>query len=276
MKRETYANIAVLLAFLAIPLFGVIADQPFYVTLATRMAILATAAVGLNIILGLGGLVSLGHAAFWGIGGYVAGILAHHAFESTTLLFGLPGTNQMPVIWLIAIVIGALVALLIGAISLRTSGVYLIMITLAFAQMIYYFCNSWPAYGGEDGLSIYVRNSFFSLDTSKGTVFFAICLAVLGLSLLLFTLLRGSRFGSALIAVKQNEARVEAVGIAPYRIKLVAFVMSGAVTAWAGALFADLNSFVSPSMLSWALSGDLIILIVLGGIGRTFGPLAGR
>ena len=139
-----------------------LSGEPFLVTLATKAAILGLAGVGLNLALGYGGLVSFGHAAFFGIGGYAAGILASAAQNYEPLMtwpLELAGTTSMPVIWLAAIVAAGLVALPIGALSLRTGGVHFIMITLAFAQMIYYFAISWPAYGGEDGLSIYVRNS---------------------------------------------------------------------------------------------------------------------
>ncbi|MGA1343252.1 MAG: branched-chain amino acid ABC transporter permease [Hyphomonas sp.] len=275
MTRETLISLAILLALLAIPLWATAAGETFYITLATRMAILALAAVGLNIALGLGGLVSFGHAAFFGIGGYAAGILASHAFSMEPLPFGLSGTNAMPVIWTTAIVASGVVALAIGAISLRTAGVYFIMITLAFAQMIFYFAISWPAYGGEDGLSIYVRNQFPGVNTLNGLTFFFICFTLLIASLGLFTLLRDSRFGSALQAARQNEQRLATVGIAPYGIRLAAFVISAMMTGVAGALFADLNRFVSPSMLSWHISGELIVLIILGGVGRPVGPVAG-
>lgn len=275
MTRETLISLAIVLALLAIPLWATAAGETFYITLATRMAILALAAVGLNIALGLGGLVSFGHAAFFGIGGYAAGILASHAFNMEPLPFGLSGTNAMPVIWIVAIVASGLVALAIGAISLRTAGVYFIMITLAFAQMIFYFAISWPAYGGEDGLSIFVRNQFPGVNTLNGLSFFFVCFTLLIASLGLFSLLRGSRFGAALQAARQNEQRLATVGIAPYRIRLAAFVISAMVTGLAGALFADLNRFVSPSMLSWHMSGELIVLIILGGVGRLAGPVAG-
>ena len=169
MTRETILNAVLALLLLALPFAANAAGEPFYVTLATRMAILALAAVGLNLALGFGGLVSFGHAAFFGIGGYAAGILAAHAFNAEPLLPGRSrrGSDQMPVIWLVAALACGLVALPIGAISLRTSGVYFIMITLAFAQMIFYFAISWPAYGGEDGLSITLRNGFPGLNTMR-------------------------------------------------------------------------------------------------------------
>ena len=275
MRRETTVNIVLLLLLPVVAFAALFLGEAFYITLATRIAILALAAVGLNIALGLGGLVSFGHAAFFGLGGYAAGVLATHAFNMEPLVFGLPGTTLMPAIWLAAIALAGLVALPIGAISLRTSGVYFIMITLAFAQMVYYFAISWPAYGGEDGLSLFVRNNFPGLNTAKPFPYFAIVYALLLAALALFQRLQGSRFGTALEAARQNPVRLAAIGISPFKIRLVAFVLSAMITGLAGALFADLNRFVSPSMLSWHMSGELIVLIILGGKGRLLGPLAG-
>jgi branched-chain amino acid transport system permease protein len=275
MSRETILNAVLALALLVVPVTASYAGEQFYVTLATRVAILALGAVGLNIALGLGGLVSFGHAAFFGIGGYAAGILAQHALSMEPIVFGLPGTKQMLVIWLVAMAASGLAALAIGAISLRTAGVYFIMITLAFAQMIYYFAISWPAYGGEDGLSIALRNSFPGVNTLRPLPFFLLCYGVLAAALAFFLMLKNARFGAALQASRQNEVRVASVGIGPYRIRLAAFIISGMVTGLAGALFADLNRFVSPSMLSWQMSGELIVLIILGGVGRLFGPVVG-
>lgn len=275
LTRESTVNLSLAALLLAAPIVANSLGQPFYVTLATRIAILALAALGLNLALGLGGLVSFGHAAFFGIGGYAAGILASHGFSGESMIFGLSGTVQMQVIWIVAACASGLVAILIGLISLRTTGVYFIMITLAFAQMIYYFAISWPAYGGEDGLSILVRNQFPGINTMKPLSFFLVSYVVLIAAIGLFALIRASRFGTALQAARQNETRVATVGIHPYRIRLVGFVISAMITALAGALYADLNRFVSPSMLSWHMSGELIVLIILGGTGRLFGPLAG-
>lgn len=278
MLTERRLNLVVLALLLGVPLWAWGAGEPFTITLATRAVIFAIAGVGLNLALGTGGLVSLGHAAFFGIGGYAMGILASHA-QSYTALFEWPfvieGTKSMPVIWLVAIVASALAALAIGALSLRTSGVYFIMITLAFGQMFYYFMISWPAYGGEDGLSIYVRNGFPGLNTLDPIQFFAITFVILLLVLWLSTRLRTSAFGLALGASRQNEARVRAVGIDPYRLHLLAFTISGAITGLAGALFADLNRFVSPTMFSWHTSGEIIVFIILGGVGRLMGPVIG-
>lgn len=278
MTRETMINAALLLGLAAVPLYAWATEEPFTITLATRVAILALAGVGLNIALGLGGLVSLGHAAFFGIGGYAMGILASHAQSYTPLMeapFLIEGSKSMPVIWLAALLASALAALLIGALSLRTSGVYFIMITLAFGQMLYFFAISWPAYGGEDGLSIYVRNGFPGLNTLDPIQFFGICFALLALALWFNARLARSPFGLALNAARQNTQRVETVGLSPFRLRLAAFVISGAITGLAGALFADLNRFVSPTMFSWQMSGEIMVFIILGGVGRLYGPVAG-
>ncbi|MFZ2099112.1 MAG: branched-chain amino acid ABC transporter permease [Oricola sp.] len=278
MLRETPVNIALVLLLATVPVAATMMGEPFIVTLATKVAILATAAVGLNIALGHGGLVSFGHSAFFGIGGYAAGILASHAQNYEALMtwpFTLQGTQQMLVIWPVALIAGGIAALAIGALSLRTSGVYFIMITLAFAQMVFYFAVSWPAYGGEDGLPIYVRNAFPGLNTLKPLDFFWITFGWFAAATLFSILLSRSRFGLALRGARQNAQRVRAVGIDPYKVRLVAFVISGMITALAGALYADLNRFVSPAMLSWQTSGEIMVFVILGGVGRHFGPLAG-
>ena len=278
LSREMLLNAVLFLGLLAVPLWAWSAGEPYIITLATRVAILALAGVGLNLALGLGGLVSLGHAMFFGIGGYAAGILASHA-QSYTPMFEWPvtieGTQSMPVIWIVAIVASALVALATGALSLRTSGVYFIMITLAFGQMFYYFTISWPAYGGEDGLSIYVRDRFPGLNTLDPIQFFLICFTMLALALFVVARIARSGFGLALNAARQNEARARAVGIEPYRLRLAAFVISGVITGLAGALYADLNRFVSPTMFSWQMSGEIMVFVILGGVARLFGPVAG-
>lgn len=278
MISERVVNALVLLGFAVVVAWALITDEPFTLTLVTKAAILGLAAVGLNIALGIGGMVSFGHAVFFGIGGYAMGILAHHAQIYTPLDLGvlsIPGTKSMPIIWLVAAIASALVAWVIGRLSLRTNGVYFIMITLAFGQMFYYFTISWGAYGGEDGLPIYVRNSFPGLNTLVPLQYLGLCLAMLGLALLCHWRLRISPFGLALNATRQSPTRAETVGLDPMRIKLVAFVISGTITGLAGALFADLNRFVSPTMFSWQLSGELIILIIIGGVGRLFGPVIG-
>ncbi|WP_296997531.1 branched-chain amino acid ABC transporter permease, partial [Thalassospira sp. UBA848] len=264
MNREFLINSILAIALVAVPLIALGMDEPFIITLATKVAIFAMAGVGLNLVLGYGGLVSFGHAAFFGIGGYAAGILASHALNYEPIMespFLIEGTTQMIVIWIVALIFSALVALVIGVITLRTSGVYFIMITLAFAQMIYYFAISWPAYGGEDGLSIYVRNGFPGINTLDPISFFALCAAMLAIAMVFSAVLIRSRFGLALQGARQNPQRMTAVGIAPFRIRLVAFVISAMITALAGALYADLNRFVSPTMLSWHMSGEIMVFV---------------
>ncbi len=278
MGRETALLLAVLSGFLAIVVWAEWAGEPFTITLATRAAIFAIAGIGLSIALGMGGLVSLGHAAFFGIGGYAMGILAHHAQLYLPLAawpFMIEGTKSMPVIWLVAVCTSALAALAIGVLSLRTTGVYFIMITLAFGQMFFYFMVSWPAYGGEDGLSIYVRNDFPGLNTLDPLQFFTVVYCLLLGAVGLYAVLARSAFGLALSAARQNERRLAAVGIDPFRTRLIAFVISGALTGLAGALFADLNRFVSPAMFSWQTSGEIMIFVILGGVGRAAGPIIG-
>lgn len=278
MTHERLINALLLAGLLLVPVWAMVADEPFYITLATRAAILALAGVGLNLALGQGGLVSFGHAAYFGLGGYAMGILASHAQTYTALTewpLLINGSNSMPIIWLVAIGISGVAALLIGALSLRTSGVYFIMITLAFGQMFYYFTISWSAYGGEDGLSIYVRNSFPGLNTLDPIQFFAIAFVWLLAVLWFCSALRASAFGLALNAARQSSERVETVGIETYRLRLVAFVLSGMITGLAGALFADLNRFVSPSMFSWQTSGEIMVFVILGGVARLCGPVAG-
>ncbi len=277
-SREAVANAVLALALLAAPLIALQAGEPYYVNLSTRVAILAMAGVGLNLALGYGGMVSFGHAAFFGLGGYVAGIAAHHAFNYDLFMawpVELEGTNQLLAIWPVALLVSGLAALLIGAFSLRTAGVQFIMITLAFAQMIYYFAISFPDYGGEDGLPIYTRNALPGLNTFDPLTFFLVAYGALMLAIGFTWVIMGARFGAALQAARMNETRLATTGIAPYPVKLTAFVLSGMITGLAGALFADLNGFVDPSMLSWHRSGEIMIFVILGGVGRLFGPVAG-
>jgi branched-chain amino acid transport system permease protein len=278
MFSERYLNAVILGLLIIIPAYALVMDEPFTITLATKVVILALAGVGLNFALGQGGMVSFGHAAYFGIGGYAMGILASHAQSYTPIMetpFLIEGTNSMLIIWLVAMLSGGLLALLIGALSLRTQGVYFIMVTLAFGQMIYYFAISWPAYGGEDGLSIYVRNQFPGLNTLVPIQFFGLCFTILLIVLFIVNRLNKSPFGLALMGAHQNEERAHTVGINVTRMRLVAFVISGAITGLAGALFADLNRFVSPVMFDWHTSGQIMVFIILGGVARLFGPVAG-
>lgn len=238
-------------------------DQGFYVSFATRILIYAMAAASLNLVLGYGGMVSFGHAAFFGAGAYVVGILA---FEGVTSLW---------VTWPIAIAVAALAALAIGAISLRTRGVYFIMITLAFAQMMYYVFVSLKAYGGDDGLSLPSRSTGLGLSLANDFVRYYVVLVLLGIILYLLHRLLASRFGRVIEAIRENETRATAIGFPVYRYKLLCFVISGAIAGLAGALIANQTSYVGPALLHWVQSGTLMIMVILGGVGRFWGGPVG-
>lgn len=265
-------------ALLVFAIFANSIGEAYWVTLATRAAIFALAGVGLNLALGNGGMISFGHAAYFGIGGYVVGILATHAQNYMPIYDGwfiIEGTQLMLITWPLAVIIGGIAALLVGSLCLRTDGAYFIMITLAFGQMFYYFAISWGAYGGEDGMSIYVRGGFPGVNTLAPLPFFLLSFILLTVGLLVVRMLNKSPFGLALNAVRFSPARVETVGISSKRLKLIAFVISGMITALAGALFADLNRYVSPAMFSWTISGEIMIFVILGGVARLIGPVLG-
>ena len=248
----------------AAPLGATVLGNDYPIIVLTRVVILALAAVSLNLILGYGGLVSLGHAAFLGIGGYTVGILTSH------------GVTHGPSQWSLAILAAAFAALVIGALSLRTRGVYFILVTLAFAQMVYFISVGLDAYGGEDGLVLDRRSQFGALlDLSNKRSFYYLCVALLFAALALVGRLARSRFGVVLRGAAMNERRMRALGFPVYRYRLAAFVMAGAVSGLAGVLLANHTEFVSPSMMHWSRSADLIIIVVLGGMGTLAGPLLG-
>jgi branched-chain amino acid transport system permease protein len=259
------AVVAALLVFLAaLPLYAQLTGNTFLLTLFTRIVILAIAAVSLNLIMGFGGMVSFGHAAFVGIGAYAVGILAHEGVHSAFIQ------------WPLAVVACALFALVTGALSLRTRGVYFIMITLAFAQMIYYLGVSLDRYGGDDGLTIYRRSTFGGLiDLSNRTVFYYVCLGVLVGAIYLIARLVNSRFGLVIQGSRSNDRRMRAIGFATFRYRLTCFVIAGMICGLAGVLLANHTDFVSPAMMHWTRSGDLIVMAVLGGMGSVSGPVLG-
>jgi branched-chain amino acid transport system permease protein len=261
-RNLTVAAIAALL--LVLPLYAHAVGNPFLLTLFTRIVILALAAVSLNLIMGFGGMVSFGHAAYIGIGGYVVGILAHEGMPS--------GFVQWPT----ALAVSALFAFVIGTLSLRTRGVYFIMITLAFAQMIYYVAVALDRYGGDDGLTIYERSRFGSLlDLSNRTVFYYLCLALLFAGVYLVLRIVNSRFGLVIQGARSNDRRMKAIGFPTYRYQLACFVIAGTMCGLAGVLLANHTNFISPAMMHWTRSGDLIVMAVLGGMGSVFGPVIG-
>jgi branched-chain amino acid transport system permease protein len=251
-------------ALILLPVYSSVSGNAFALTLFTRIIILALAAVSLNLIMGYGGMMSFGHAAYLGIGGYAVGILAYEGIGS--------GFVQWPV----AIAVSALFALVIGALSLRTRGVYFIMITLAFAQMAYYVASGLSRYGGDDGLTIYSRSQFAGLiNLANRTQFYYLCLALLLGGIYLVFRIVNSRFGMVIQGARSNEQRMQAIGFPVYRYRLACFVIAGTMCGLAGALLANQTSFVSPSVMYWTRSGDLMVMVILGGMGSLFGPLLG-
>jgi len=247
-----------------VPPVAALTNQPFYLDLFRRMMIFAIAAVSLDLILGYGGMVSFGHAAYLGIGAYAVGIPAFHGVDNGLFQWGL------------AIVASALVAMVIGAISLRTSGVAFIMITLAFAQMLYYLGISLETYGGDNGMRLAARSRLGGLiDLRHPTVFYYVVLAILVLLLALGSRLVGSRFGMVIRAAKSNEARARAIGFSPFRYKLTAFAIAGAVGGLAGALLANQTEYLTPDFMHWTRSGEIMFMVILGGMGTLFGPVIG-
>ncbi len=277
LRQRTFVWAGIALA-LALPPLATVLGAGYTVSLATRILIYGLVGVSLNLILGYGGMVSFGHAAFFGAGAYVVGILGHHAFVGEPLLgwpLAVAGTESAWVAWPAAMLVAALLALAIGAVSLRTDGLYFIMITLAFAQMLFYVAVSLPQYGGEDGLSLWNRSRLWPLDLGQDVQFYYLVLALLLTTLRLVEHLIGSRFGRVLRGIRDNERRMRALGFPTYRYKLTAFVLSGALAGLAGALVANQTEFVSPSFLSWHRSGEIFVIVLLGGMGTLFGPVAG-
>jgi branched-chain amino acid transport system permease protein len=263
-----------LVALVALPPFAQAIGQPFLVNLTTRIAIYAIAAVSLDLILGFGGMVSFGHAAWFGLGGYVVAVAAFHAGDGSTFL-GLPGSELALVSWPAAIAVAALAALVVGALSLRTSGIHFIMITLAFAQMLYYVVVAIKAYGGDDGLAMARRSVLPGLDVRSPVSFYYLCLACLVAWTLLCNRVVHSRFGLVLQGIRQSERRMLALGYPVYRYKLIAFVIAACGAALAGVLWANSARFVSPDMLSWMKSGEFLVIVILGGSGTLYGPILG-
>ena len=252
--------IAVLAALATAPLFA----GGFVLDLLARAMILGIAAVSLSLLVGGAGLVSLGHAAMFGVGAY------------TVATLDLMGHTNAVLVFPAALAAAALVALLTGAVSLRTSGVHFIMITLAFAQMVFFTVSALSALGGDDGYTIYARTDWFGRAFLKDrTTFHLICLATLTATWLICSAILDSHFGRVLRAARQNEQRVRALGFFPYPYRLAAYTIAGALSGLAGALMANASEFVSPATLSWTRSGELLFMVILGGAGRLYGAILG-
>ena len=256
--------LTVLLAFAILPALTDAFEQPFLLDLALRIMILSCAAVSLNLILGYGGMISFGHAAYIGIGAYAVGIPAYYGEYS--------GYIQLP----IAVAAGALFALVTGFVCLRTKGVYFIMITLAFAQMAYFAFVSIEEYGGDDGLVIDQRSEFPGIINMESELeFYCVVFAFLLGALFLVYRIVNARFGMVVQGAKDNEERMQSLGFDTFRYRLACYVIAGAMAAAAGWLMGNYNYFFSPEMISWTHSGELIFMVVLGGAGSLFGPVLG-
>jgi branched-chain amino acid transport system permease protein len=253
-----------LAAAMAVPWVLQAMDAGYYLSLASRILIYGIAATSLNLVLGYGGMVSFGHAAFVGLGAYVTGIMISEGLLNA-------GAHLLAVV-----AITALAALLIGAISLRTRGVYFIMITLAFAQMLFYLANSVKGYGGDEGLNIRARSALgFGLDLKNPLVTYYASLAVLAAALVALARFVPSRFGRAVLALRDDDVRAEALGFPTYRYKLIVFVVAGVLGGVAGALDVNLQGYVSPNVLHWTRSGTLMVMVILGGVATVWGGIIG-
>jgi branched-chain amino acid transport system permease protein len=254
---------ALFLFFALVPVYAYVNKETFYLTLFGRIMIYAIAASAVNLLVGYTGLVSLGHALFLGLGAYAVGIASFHGLTN--------GWAQLA----IAIFGAALVAFLSGLIVLRTNGMAFIMITLAFAQMAFYLGISLKTYGGDDGIRLEARSDLFPLDLSNNyvlyiTTFVILCLTTYGLYRLV-----QSPMGYTLRGIKQNERRMLSMGYNVRGYKLAAYIISACITSIAGFLLANLTSYTSPSYSAWTVSGDMVVMIVLGGMGTIIGPIVG-
>ncbi len=254
----------VLASFLALAAYPLMAGS-FGIDFVTKVMVFAIFALSLELLVGGTGLVCFGHAAFFGIGAYAAVLLS-------------PKDGAGSLLWLMpaAVVAAAVYALVVGALSLRTKGVYFIMVTLAFAQMAYYVVHDTPLGGGTDGIYLTAKPTLGALlDLDKPLPLYFFTLLLLALVFGFLALLLRSRFGRALAGIRVNEQRMRATGFATYPYKLAAFTISGAIAGLAGFLFAVKDGFVNPELMSWHFSGAVLIMIILGGIGHLRGALIG-
>ena len=262
--RGIYNSILILLCIF-MPFIAPVIGQEFFTDVFARIMIVTIAAISLNLIMGYGGMISFGHAVFVGLGGYAVGIFASHGIESAYIQ------------WPVGILVSGIFALIIGAISLRTRGVYFIMITLAFAQMVYFLSVSIEKYGSDDGLTIDARSdfgiSFFDLNDAL-TMYYTVFVFMVGCLYLSYRIIN-SRFGRVMRAAKSNDERMHTIGYPTSGYKLPAFIIAGMMGGLSGLLSANFEDFVSPDMMFWPVSGELIFMVVLGGMGTIMGPLGG-
>ncbi|MFI4930842.1 MAG: branched-chain amino acid ABC transporter permease [Burkholderiales bacterium] len=262
--RQPAALLLVAAAALALPWVAQAFGASFYISMAGRVLVYAIAATSLNLVLGYGGMVSFGHAAFVGLGAYVTGVMISEGV--------LNGAAHL----LATLLVTGAAAALIGAISLRTRGVYFIMITLAFAQMLFYLANSIKGYGGDEGLNIRARSAIgLNLDLKDATTFYYLALAVLAACLYALSRFVPSRLGRAVLAIRDDEQRAEALGFATFKLRWLVFVAAGMVAGIAGALSVNQQGYVSPNVLHWTQSGTLMVMVILGGVASLWGGVIG-
>jgi branched-chain amino acid transport system permease protein len=276
--RRTWRDFAVLggaLILIAFPLIAQAFGYSFLVSIGGRMLIYALAASSLNLALGYGGMVSLGHAAFLGLGGYTAAILTFHHFDDSLLFGFIPGTNNALIVVMASMLVAALFAAATGALALRTSGVHFLMITLAFGQMIYYLFVALKSYGGDDGLRLRRANEFLGVSLRDDVTLYYVCLAVLFAYFVLAGRFINSRFGFVVRGSRESERRMAHFGYRTFRYKLVCYTIAGSVAGLAGALLANHERFVSPDLMHWTKSSELLVMVVLGGIATRYGALIG-
>jgi branched-chain amino acid transport system permease protein len=258
-----FSKKGLLLVFFVFFMITPLIFSQFYTRLFTRILIYGIVALSLDLLVGYTGLVSFGHAAFLGIGAYIVGICSFHGFESAMFT------------WPLAVIVSALIAAFIGLISLRTKGMYFIMITMAFAQMFYYLFSSFGKYGGDDGFGMWSRNSLGVVDISEHSIFYYVVFLSFTLIFILAHFLVKSKFGRVLHGIKQNEEKMISLGYPVFRYKLVCFVIAGGIAGFAGVLLANHELYLSPALLHWTRSGDLLVMVILGGLGSLIGPVIG-
>lgn len=274
MNRTRILTIGLWIFLALFPLLAVAVGQAYWINIWTRILILGLVAMSLNLIMGYGGLVSLGHAAYFGFGGYTVALIAFHTSQGIPML-GWMGSNEALIIWPLAMLMSGLLALGLGALCLRTRGVYFIMITLAFSQMLFFIVMSLKFYGGDDGLAMTGRNVLAGMPLTNPATLYYVCFVILLLAYVLLSRITASPFGMALQAGKINERRARALGIPVRRVQLVAFVIAGILAGLGGALWANQMRIASPDMLSWMRSGELIMMVILGGLGSHMGAIVG-
>ncbi|WP_095111086.1 branched-chain amino acid ABC transporter permease [Pseudomonas sp. Irchel 3E20] len=274
MSRRVLIDLLCLATFALLPLLASLLHEPFLVSLFTRLAIYGMAAASLDLLIGYGAMISFGHAAFFGLGGYVLGVIGFHTSQALPL-WGWDGSNSALLVWPLSLLVCALFAVVVGYLSLRTSGVQFIMITLAFGQMLYFVLSSLSLYGGDDGILLSERNTLPGIDLDNPVQFYYLCLGLLVAWLLFCRRLVNSRFGYVLRGLKQSERRSISLGLHPLRYRLGAFVIAGVGGGLAGILWANYAMFVSPDMGAWHKSGELMAMVILGGVGTLLGPVLG-